>query len=497
MTDGILLAETQGDRFLAATTRSSSTRRTSAASTSTSCSATSSGCCRSGRTSRSSSRRRRSTRSASPSTSTTRRSSRSRAAGIRSRCATAPAATRTTTRPRRRAGDPRRGRRAVGRAGPATCWCSSAASARSARPPRRCASIIRRTAEILPLYARLSHGRAAARVPAARARRRVVLATNVAETSLTVPGIRYVIDTGTARISRYSARLKVQRLPIEPISQASADQRTGRCGRVGTGICIRLYSEEDFARAARVHRARDPAHEPRRGDPADAGAAARRHRGRSRSSSRPTRRQVRDGDAAAAASSARSTERAASSPPLGRRLAQLPLDPRLGRMLLAADAERLRATRSIVSPRRSRCRTRASARPTSRRRPTRSTRGSRDEQLRLPRCSSSGSSSRAARRCRGSSCAAGARRTSSLPADPRVARRARPGARRWRRRLGVKLNPAAARATTPIHRALLAGPAVAGRRSATARSRVPGRARHALRDLTRLGAVQGAAGRGS
>ena len=76
--------------------------------------------------------------------------------------------------------------------------------------------------------------------------RRVVLATNVAETSLTVPGIRYVVDPGTARISRYSRRLKVQRLPIEPVSQASANQRAGRCGRVADGICIRLYSEEDF-----------------------------------------------------------------------------------------------------------------------------------------------------------------------------------------------------------------------------------------------------------
>jgi ATP-dependent helicase HrpA len=76
--------------------------------------------------------------------------------------------------------------------------------------------------------------------------RRVVLATNVAETSLTVPGIRYVVDPGTARISRYSARLKVQRLPIERISQASADQRKGRCGRTANGICVRLYPEADF-----------------------------------------------------------------------------------------------------------------------------------------------------------------------------------------------------------------------------------------------------------
>ena len=100
--------------------------------------------------------------------------------------------------------------------------------------------------EVLPLYARLSTAEQY-RVFAPHRGRRVVLATNVAETSLTVPGIRYVIDPGTARISRYSSRTKVQRLPIEPISQASANQRKGRCGRTSDGICIRLYSEEDFA----------------------------------------------------------------------------------------------------------------------------------------------------------------------------------------------------------------------------------------------------------
>jgi ATP-dependent helicase HrpA len=101
--------------------------------------------------------------------------------------------------------------------------------------------------EILPLYARLSLAEQH-RVfsPGSGGRRRIVLATNVAETSLTVPGIKYVIDTGTARISRYSHRTKVQRLPIERISQASANQRSGRCGRVSDGIAIRLYSEEDF-----------------------------------------------------------------------------------------------------------------------------------------------------------------------------------------------------------------------------------------------------------
>ncbi|MGD7731420.1 ATP-dependent RNA helicase HrpA [Propionibacteriaceae bacterium G57] len=100
--------------------------------------------------------------------------------------------------------------------------------------------------EVLPLYARLSAAEQN-RIFVPHPHRRIVLATNVAETSLTVPGIRYVVDVGTARISRYSARTKVQRLPIETVSQASANQRAGRCGRVAPGICIRLYSEEDFA----------------------------------------------------------------------------------------------------------------------------------------------------------------------------------------------------------------------------------------------------------
>jgi ATP-dependent helicase HrpA len=99
--------------------------------------------------------------------------------------------------------------------------------------------------DVVPLYARLSSVEQH-KVFEPHAKRRVVLATNVAETSLTVPGIRYVVDAGFARISRYSFRTKVQRLPIEPISQASANQRMGRCGRVEAGICIRLYSEEDF-----------------------------------------------------------------------------------------------------------------------------------------------------------------------------------------------------------------------------------------------------------
>jgi ATP-dependent helicase HrpA len=99
--------------------------------------------------------------------------------------------------------------------------------------------------EVLPLYARLS-SREQHRVFQPHRTRRIVLSTNVAETSVTVPGVRYVVDAGTARISRYSRRLKVQRLPIEAVSRASADQRAGRCGRVAPGVCIRLYSEEDY-----------------------------------------------------------------------------------------------------------------------------------------------------------------------------------------------------------------------------------------------------------
>src|SRR5699024_279525 len=99
--------------------------------------------------------------------------------------------------------------------------------------------------EVLPLYARLSSAEQN-RVFKPHLGRRIVLATNVAETSLTVPGIHYVIDPGLARLSRYSVRSKVQRLPIEKISQSSANQRAGRCGRIAEGICIRLYSEEDF-----------------------------------------------------------------------------------------------------------------------------------------------------------------------------------------------------------------------------------------------------------
>ena len=100
---------------------------------------------------------------------------------------------------------------------------------------------------MLPLFARLSSQAEQDRIFDGHTGRRIVLATNVAETSLTVPGIRYVIDAGTARVKRYSLRSKVEQLLVEPISQAAANQRAGRCGRVANGICIRLYDEKDFA----------------------------------------------------------------------------------------------------------------------------------------------------------------------------------------------------------------------------------------------------------
>src|SRR5215213_3309982 len=187
--------------------------------------------------------------------------------------------------------------------------------------------------DILPLYARLST-REQQRVFKPHAGRRVVLATNVAETSLTVPGIKYVVDPGTARISRYSARLKVQRLPIEPISQASADQRKGRCGRTSDGTCIRLYDEDDFAERPRFT---DP--EILRTSLASVilqmAAAGLGDIADFPFLDPPDRRQVRDGirllqELAALDSSERLT-------PLGRRLAQLPVDPRLGRMVLEGD----------------------------------------------------------------------------------------------------------------------------------------------------------------
>jgi len=189
-----------------------------------------------------------------------------------------------------------------------------------------------RNTEILPLYARLSTAEQH-RVFQPHAGRRIVLATNVAETSLTVPGIKYVVDPGTARISRYSHRTKVQRLPIEAVSQASANQRKGRCGRTSDGICIRLYTEADFLSRPEFT---DP--EVLRtnlasvilqmtslslGDIANFPFI-----------DGPDRRNIADGVQLLQELGALD---AGKLTPLGRQLAQLPVDPRMARMVLEAD----------------------------------------------------------------------------------------------------------------------------------------------------------------
>lgn len=192
--------------------------------------------------------------------------------------------------------------------------------------------------EVLPLYARLpTADQQKVFVPnASRLIRRVVLATNVAETSLTVPGIRYVIDPGTARISRYSRRTKVQRLPIEPISQASAAQRAGRSGRTAPGVCIRLYSEQDFTDRPRFT---DP--EILRTNLASVilqmAALQLGEVGSFPFLDPPERRSVNDGVALLQELGA--FDAAGDITDVGRRLAKLPLDPRLGRMILQADTE--------------------------------------------------------------------------------------------------------------------------------------------------------------
>jgi ATP-dependent helicase HrpA len=201
-----------------------------------------------------------------------------------------------------------------------------------------------RNTEIVPLYGRLSAAEQH-KVFQRHTGRRVVLATNVAETSLTVPGIRYVIDPGTARISRYSSRLKVQRLPIEPVSQASANQRKGRCGRTSDGICIRLYSEEDFeARPAftepeilRTNLASVILQMTNLGlgdlakfpfiDP-------------------PDQRNVNDGIKLLEELGALEARKLT---PMGRQLAQLPVDPRLARMVVEAGVQECVAEVMVVA----------------------------------------------------------------------------------------------------------------------------------------------------
>jgi ATP-dependent helicase HrpA len=207
------------------------------------------------------------------------------------------------------------------------------------RDIRELARDLRRECEldILPLYARLSQAEQNRVFDLSRRRgTRVILATNVAETSITVPGIRYVIDPGEARISRYSYRTKVQRLPIEPISQASANQRQGRCGRVEAGVCLRLYSEADFLQRQAYT---DP--EIRRTNLASVilqmltlglGEVERFP-----FIDPPDARLVRDGykllEELGAVSPAGKLTAA------GKRMARLPVDPRLARMVLAADEQ--------------------------------------------------------------------------------------------------------------------------------------------------------------
>ncbi len=192
-----------------------------------------------------------------------------------------------------------------------------------------------RRSEIVPLYARLS-AKEQNKVFAPHNYRRIVLATNVAESSLTVPGIRYVIDTGTARISRYAPRSKVQRLPVEAVSQASADQRKGRCGRVGPGVCIRLFSEEDY-----LSRDQYTTPEIRRTNLASVILQTRALKLGAIEDfpfiDPPNPEHIRDGYRTLFEIGALDDNRDLTD--LGRRLAKLPVDPRIGRMILAGDEE--------------------------------------------------------------------------------------------------------------------------------------------------------------
>lgn len=186
--------------------------------------------------------------------------------------------------------------------------------------------------DILPLYARLSPAEQG-RIFSASSKRRIILATNVAETSLTVPGIRYVIDAGFARISRYSHRSKVQRLPVERISQASANQRKGRCGRVAAGVCIRLYSEADL-----LSRAEFTEPEILRTNLATVILQMKvLHFGEIETFpfvEKPDARMIKDGYRVLHEIGAVDTDNRVTH--LGRLLARLPVDPRMGRMLMEA-----------------------------------------------------------------------------------------------------------------------------------------------------------------
>jgi ATP-dependent helicase HrpA len=187
--------------------------------------------------------------------------------------------------------------------------------------------------EVLPLYARLGVGEQM-RVFAKGSKPRIILSTNVAETSVTVPGVRYVIDTGIARISRYSPRNKLQRLPIEPISKASADQRKGRCGRVGPGVCIRLYDQKDFENRPQYT---DP--EILRTNLASVILQMKAY-GLGRIEEfpflePPDYRQVKDGYQTLFELGA--IEENNEITPLGRLMARLPIDPKISRMIVSAN----------------------------------------------------------------------------------------------------------------------------------------------------------------
>src|ERR1019366_5786839 len=214
--------------------------------------------------------------------------------------------------------------------------------------------------ELVPLFGRLSNAEQQ-RVFAPTQRRKIVIATNIAETSLTIPGIRFVVDTGLARLSRYAPQARTRRLPIEPVSQSSADQRKGRSGRVADGVCIRLYSEKDF-----LERPRFTQPEIQRANLADvilrlkafglgdierfpfinmpaaksirAGYALLDELG-ALESCRASVLQTPPGDTRATAS-ARQTLYDWDLTPLGRELARLPVDPTVGRMILQARTEK-------------------------------------------------------------------------------------------------------------------------------------------------------------
>ena len=192
-----------------------------------------------------------------------------------------------------------------------------------------------RKTQVLPLYARLP-SEEQQKIFGKTGTRKIVVATNVAESSLTVPGIRYVIDTGTARISRYSERSKTQRLPIEPISQASADQRAGRCGRVGPGVCIRLFSERDY-----LARPRYTTPEIQRTNLASVILQTKALRlgdvAKFPFIDPPRRAAIEDGYKTLFELGAVDEENKLTE--IGKTLSKLPLDPRIGRMLLAAEKE--------------------------------------------------------------------------------------------------------------------------------------------------------------